>query len=227
MVKRKTANRKSWNSEAVVGQKEPFTLEQTKRIEVHLLETENWHDLALQSVGLDSLLRGGDLLALTVSKVTYPSGKIRTTIPTKQQKTNLPVLPALNDHTKAYLAYWIMVSGKSPNDSLFTRTKPRKSKPITRAYYAKIIKSWAVMLGLEPSEYSTHSMRRSKAVQMYEQGEDIALISKLLGHKSIAVTVEYLGINQKKAEAASLRHPMVKGSPKIRAELRKQNYPGF
>ena len=54
MVKRKTANRKSWNSDAVVGQKEPFTLEQSEQIEVNLLQTENWHDLALQSVGLDS-----------------------------------------------------------------------------------------------------------------------------------------------------------------------------
>lgn len=45
------------------------------------------------------------------------------------------------------------------------------------------------------------------------------MISRLLGHKSIAVTIEYLGINQKKAEAASLRHPMVKGNPQLKAEL--------
>jgi len=200
---------------------------QTNTIEQYLLQEENWHDLALLSLSLDSLLRGGDLLALTVSRVTYSSGRIRPTIPTKQKKTKKPVLPAITEQTKQYLAYWIMISGKSENDFLFTRTKPKHAAAITRAYYAKIIKNWSEWLGLEPSEYSTHSMRRSKAIQMHEAGEDIAMISRLLGHKSIAVTIEYLGINQKKAEAASLRHPMVKGNPQLKAELRKQNYPGF
>ncbi len=218
---------KSWNSDLVVGQKEPFKIRNAKLIEAFLLGEENWHDLALLTVGLDSLLRGGDLLALTVSRVTYPSGRIRSTIPIKQKKTKNPVHPAITEETKQYLAYWIMISGKSPDNFLFTRTKSKDASPITRAYYAKIIKKWAEMLGLEPSEYSTHSMRRSKAVQMHEGGEDIAIISKLLGHKSIAVTVEYLGITQKKAEAASLRHQMIKGNPAIKAKLKKQNYPGF
>jgi site-specific recombinase XerD len=46
---------------------------------------------------------------------------------------------------------------------------------------------------------------------MYWAGEDIALISRLLGHKSIAATIEYLGITQAKAETAALRHPMMRG----------------
>jgi len=70
------------------------------------------------------------------------------------------------------------------------------------------------MLGHNPQDYSSHSVRRSKPAHMYWAGEDIALVSRLLGHKSIASTIEYLGITQVKAEAAALRHPMMRGSGK-------------
>jgi site-specific recombinase XerD len=49
---------------------------------------------------------------------------------------------------------------------------------------------------------------------MYWNGVDIALISKLLGHKSIAATLDYLSITQKRAEKAALDHPMLAGLPR-------------
>lgn len=227
MPEKDKAARKSWNSGIVVGQKSAFTLAETEAIEAYLLTQENWHDLALLALGTDSMLRAGDLLELQVWRVVYPNGRVRSTVAAKQQKTKRSVFPALTPKTREYLAYFVLVSGKLPDDFLFTRTKDPHTAPITRAHYADIIKGWADILGLEPSEYSTHSIRRTKPAHMYAEGEDIALISKLLGHKSIAVTIEYLGITQKKAEEASLRHPMVKGSQRVRAELKRRKFPGF
>ena len=212
MTQTKKGKRKSWNSGLAIGQKSAFTLAGTLQTEADLLSQENWHDLALQALGLDSMLRAGDLLQLQVRYVQYPDGQMRSKVATKQQKTQRSVFPALTEATQNYLWCWIEVSQKSPNDFLFTRKKKGENlRPITRSHYADLVKGWAENLGHYPSDYSTHSIRRSKPVHMYEAGEDIALISKLLGHKSIAVTVEYLGITQSKADAASLRYPMIKG----------------
>lgn len=190
-------NGAGWNRQKAVGQKMAFTLTETQRIEKYLLGLENWHDLALFSLGLDSFLRAGDLLALRVSDVTYSTGAVRSTLAKVQQKTKRGVFPELAPEVMDYVAHWIAISGKA----------------ITRAQYARVVKGWAVWLGHAPDSYSTHSIRRTKPVHMYWAGEKLSLISKLLGHKSEVATLEYLGITQKKAAEASRRHPMLMGHP--------------
>ncbi len=180
-------------------------------IERRLLTEENWHDLALLSFGLDTMFRASDLLATRVQQVVYPNAIVRTMIARRQQKTQAVVNPVLTSPTRAYLQRWLEVSDKQAEDFVFTRKKATRSAPITRAHYADLIKTWAAWLGHEPADFSSHSIRRSKPAHMYWAGEDIALISRLLGHKSIANTIEYLGITQHKAELAALQHTMMQG----------------
>jgi len=205
--------KKAWNAGVVVGQKRAFILDEIAWIEARLLAAENWHDLALLSFGLDTMFRASDLLATQVWQVRFPNGPVRTLIARRQKKTKHIVNPVLTPNTRHYVERWIAVSRKDTQDFLFTRGKASHAQPITRPYYAELIKTWATWLGHEPSEFSSHSIRRSKPAHMYWAGEDIALISRLLGHKSIAATIEYLGITQAKAETAALRHPMMSGPP--------------
>ena len=211
MKNQRPGSRTPWNKGQVIGQKRGFTPDELAVIEQRLQAEANWHDLALLSFGLDTMFRAGDLLATRVWQVRYPQGPVRTLIARRQQKTRAVVNPVLTPVTKNYLQHWLEFSGKQPQDFVFTRHKPPGSPPITRSHYADLIKSWAEWLGHEPSEFSSHSIRRSKPAHMYWAGEDIALISRLLGHQSIAATVEYLGITQAKAESAALRHPMLAG----------------
>ncbi|MCP4306642.1 MAG: integrase, partial [bacterium] len=53
-----------WNKGRAVGQKTPFTPAQVWKIRKDLELKEAWRDLALFSVGLDTMLRSSDLLAL-------------------------------------------------------------------------------------------------------------------------------------------------------------------
>jgi len=202
---------RAWNRGQIVGQKRAFTPEDLAQIEQHLLAQNNWHDLALLSFGLDTMFRASDLLATQVWQVCYSQGPVRTLIARRQQKTQNIVTPVLTPPTRRYLQQWLRISGKQPQDYVFTRSKPSDAAPITRAHYADIIKAWASWLGYEPTEFSSHSIRRSKPAHMYWAGEDIALISRLLGHQSIANTTLYLGITQHKAEAAALRHTLLQG----------------
>ena len=200
-----------WNKHKAVGPKTAFTLREVEQIGRHLVRDQSWHDLCLLALGLDSMLRACDLLALTVADVTYPDGTVRQQLRRKQKKTKHNVYPALTLTTQRYVAKWIKGSGKKRHHFLFTRSKPNNQNAIGRGQYAKVVKAWAEWVGRYPGDYSTHSIRRTKPRHMYKQGEDIVLISRLLGHKSVAVTMDYLGIEQDQADAATLRHEMLGG----------------
>ena len=100
----------------------------------------------------------------------------------------------LTELSRNALAVWIAVSGKQPEDYLFTRRKDVHGPPIGSSAFRLAIKKRARDIGLDPTDRSGHSLRRSKAISMYNRGCPIADISKLLGHKDIATTMHYLGI---------------------------------
>jgi integrase len=48
--------------------------------------------------------------------------------------------------------------------------------------------------GLDTVVYGTHSMRRTKAAQIYRKTGNIRAVQLLLGHTKLESTVRYLGI---------------------------------
>jgi len=48
--------------------------------------------------------------------------------------------------------------------------------------------------GLDSSAYGTHSMRRTKAAQIYRKTGNLRAVQLLLGHTKLESTVRYLGI---------------------------------
>ena len=49
-------------------------------------------------------------------------------------------------------------------------------------------------IGLEGSDYGTHSMRRTKASLIYRRTKNLRAVQLLLGHTKLESTVRYLGI---------------------------------
>jgi len=49
-------------------------------------------------------------------------------------------------------------------------------------------------IGLEPSGYGTHSLRRTKAAEIYRKTGNLRAVQLLLGHTKIDSTVRYLGV---------------------------------
>jgi hypothetical protein len=50
-------------------------------------------------------------------------------------------------------------------------------------------------LGLEPSAYGTHSMRRTKVAQIYKKTGNLRAVQLLLGRTKMDSTVRYLGVD--------------------------------
>lgn len=60
--------------------------------------------------------------------------------------------------------------------------------------YARILEGWVEELGLDPADYGTHSMRRTKATLIYRRTKNLRAVQLLLGHSNLESTVRYLGI---------------------------------
>jgi site-specific recombinase XerC len=56
------------------------------------------------------------------------------------------------------------------------------------------VDSWVTEIGLNPSEYGTHSMRRTKASLIYRRTKNLRSVQLPLGHTKLESTVRYLGI---------------------------------
>jgi hypothetical protein len=60
-----------WNKNKLVGQKRPLTLQQIWAIRIRLELANNPRNLAMFNLGIDSKLRGSDLLSLKVRDVAH------------------------------------------------------------------------------------------------------------------------------------------------------------
>lgn len=204
-----------WNKDRVVGSRKSLTQKQTRQIK-SILAAKSPHDLCLFLTAIDTMLRASDLLRLRVKDIQLSSGEIKTSFPWRQKKTATGVFPVLTPITQKSLLVWIKSAGKQPADFLFTRQKPSDGAPITIGFYRTLIKSWVTSAGLSPEFYSAHSLRRTKATFLYDHGVSIEIIGRLLGHKSPASTIRYLGIDEAQAREAALNHNIFNSKPTIK-----------
>ena len=67
-------------------------------------------------------------------------------------------------------------------------------KLISTQQYAKIVKKWMKSLEVKDvSQYSTHSIRKSKPTLIYNKTKNVDAVRRLLGQSSISHTSAYLG----------------------------------
>ena len=141
----------------------------------------------LLNLGVDLMLRSSDLLKLKVSDVMNESGTPKTEVKVTQKKTGKTTLKFLIDRQ---LTDFIFTGQMSH----FTR------KPISTQQYAKIVKKWMQSIGVEDvSQYSTHSLRKSKPTVIYNRTKNVDAVRRLLGQSSVTATSAYLGVTDNSA----------------------------
>ena len=189
----------AWNKGRAQGQKEPLAPEQVGAIKLILTNKGRLRDLALFSMALDTLLRASDLFSIRVADVQDASGGIRPSFAIRQKKTGKVLPVEISEPTRTTLASWIGESGKVSDAFLFTAANPvagMPSKPLTRRHYAHLVKQWAALVGIsDPAKFSTHSLRRTRAAYIYRETRNLEAVRRVLGHKSLAATSAYLGID--------------------------------
>jgi integrase len=107
-----------------------------------------------------------------------------------QRKTKRPVQFEIMDQTRTAVAAWIEMKELKPDAFLFPSSRGRSGHLSTR----RIVHGWIGELGADPSAYSTHSIRRTKASLIYRRTKNLRAVQLLLGHTKLESTVRYLGI---------------------------------
>lgn len=190
-----------WNKGRLTGQKKPLLLHEIWKIRIRLEISKNTRALALFNLGIDSKLRGCDLVRLRVSDIANGSNILkRSTI--IQRKTGKPVTFELTKPTRLVLANWIKQAKLSFNEYLF-QSRTRHSNHLSTRQYMRIVKGWVQQIGLDPEDYGTHSIRRTKVALIYKRTHNLRAIQLLLGHSKIESTVRYLGVDIDDALALS------------------------
>ena len=99
----------------------------------------------------------------------------------------------MTEQTRHAVDNWIRVSKKGPHDFLFP-ARHGAGQHLTTRQYARLVASWISNIGLDPSIFGTHSLRRTKASLIYRRTGNLRAVQLLLGHTKLESTVRYLGI---------------------------------
>ena len=181
-----------WNKGKLVGQKLPLKLQEIWAIRIRLQLAEKTRDLALFNLAIDSKLRGCDLVKLKVADISHGSTILKRAM-IMQQKTKQPVQFEITEQTRKSINDLITKQDLKRNDFLF-KSRFHDASHMSTRQYARIVESWVTEIGLDPSDYGTHSMRRTKVSLIYRRTHNLRAIQLLLGHTKLESTVRYLGI---------------------------------
>ncbi len=99
----------------------------------------------------------------------------------------------ITEQTRQAVDDYLKATKKAPGDFLFTGGSG-KNHSLTTRQYARLLSKWIAGIGLDPSLYGTHSLRRTKATLIYRRTGNLRAVQLLLGHTKIESTVRYLGV---------------------------------
>jgi integrase len=181
-----------WNKGKIVGQKAPLKLKDIWAIRIRLQLGHRVRELALFDLGLDSKLRACDLVRLRVRDICH-GDRVSTRAIVMQQKTAKPVQFEITPPTREAVTEWIKAAALT-NDNYLFPSRVHDSPHLGTRQYARILDSWIEEIGLDPTAYGTHTIRRTKASLIYRRTKNIRAVQLLLGHSKLESTVRYLGI---------------------------------
>ena len=176
-----------------------ITVEPIRRIRdvkaIAKLLNDNKRDRLLFLIGVNNGLRVGDLLKLQVKDVAHL--KVGDTLTIKESKTgkanilviNKTVFKALKD----YMA-------DNPEGYLFASQKT-KDKPLNVNSVNKLVKGWCKAINLK-GNFGAHTLRKTWGyLQRTKHGVGFEIIAKRYNHSNPAVTMRYLGIEDKEVHS--------------------------
>ena len=162
---------------------------------IRTLLTSNPRDLCLFTLGINTNLRIGDLLALKTGQVSRLV--VGDTLTVKQQKRGRYGTRTVNAAVYAALRAWLAVHpcGVNPEAALF----PGKDRTtaLTVPYASRLVKRWCRDAGLE-GHFAAHTLRKTFGYHSRVTfGMPLEVICAAYGHKDQATTLAYLGIQER------------------------------
>ena len=124
----------------------------------------------------------------------YAAGLVKERASIIQSKTDKPVRFEISEGTRRSISQWIADPLMIGSEFLWPGRFHERLHISTRQY-ARLVREWVQSIGLDPTSYGTHSMRRTKVAQIYRKTGNLRAVQLLLGHTKMDSTVRYLGVD--------------------------------
>jgi integrase len=164
---------------------------------IRKLLADNPRNLLLFVMGINNGLRVGDLLKLAVCQVN--GLKVGGTLTIREGKTKKQNILVVNKGVhKALQNYLIAVK---PEDDNYLFESRKGDKPLTIQSVNRLIKTWARAINLK-GNYGAHTLRKTWGYHQritFHVGFEI--LAKRFNHSSPAITMRYLGIEDKEVHS--------------------------
>ena len=134
----------------------------------------------------DVYQNGRPVTDLLYSKSIVKGGEVSRAVPVNRDGRQ-----AVDELISWHIDYYGMTENDRP---LFPSRNGQGQKPLSRRKAHDVLKMAFEAAGLN-GHIATHSLRKSFAQRLYEQTGDIFAVQEMLGHRSVATTQKYLGVN--------------------------------
>lgn len=156
-----------WNKGKVIGQKRTLKLQEVWATRIRLQLAQHIREVALFNLAIDSKLRGCDLVGLHVSDIAHGHTVMHRAI-VLQQKTQRAVQFEIAELTREALTTWV-AHAKLKDDQFLFPGRKHASPHLSTRQYARAVERWVISIGLDPSAYGRHTIRRTKATLIYKR----------------------------------------------------------
>lgn len=165
------------------------------------LKANNVRNYAIILMGMNTLLRAGDLLSLKWNDVLEDDNTFKSVTWITEEKTGKPRKVNLNSTCiEALQLHMDSLADFNTDDYLFPSRKANKDgeKKLDVKALHRIIKDTCKELNIK-GNYGTHSLRKTGAYRIYTDNiannpTIISRLQKILNHSSQATTLRYIGI---------------------------------
>jgi hypothetical protein len=168
--------------ESLSARRRPLKVKDIWAIRVRLQIQGRTRDLALFDLGIDSKLRGCDLVKLRVRVVCHGDrGGSRAICFSRRRNGQCSSRSRPRRETP-----WRHGSGPRHcgRTTICFRARLHGSPHLGARQYGRIVYGWVKELGLDPAGYGTHSIRRTKPTLIYRRTRNLRAVQLLLGTRS-------------------------------------------
>jgi len=191
------------------------SMDDIMRISKYLIDNQRYRDNMLFIVGINFGLRVSDLRELRFSHIINDDFTFKRSFPVFERKTRNTRKSRKNRYVtinsaviEAVALYLQNTYGVRLSDYMFRSESNRgasSNEPLSRMSVDRVVKSFRRDLNLD-IKMSTHTLRKTWAYhQMVMSNNDprkLILLSKMMGHSSVTITLDYIGITNEEIEDA-------------------------
>ena len=145
-------------------------------------------------------LRISEALALEPKDIDLEAGQLRV----MHGKGDRHRVVGIDPGAGAMVAAWVAERGRIGLPVTTPLLSTMRGTRVTTAYVRRWMKQLAAKAGIAKRVHA-HGLRHTHAAQLREEGFDIGIISKQLGHRSILTTIRYLDHVQPTAVIEAVR----------------------